>query len=51
VIGKMLEEYLLDWELPGVFTITLDNVSANDLAIDYLMEDGHLKVQVISSNG
>ncbi|RZC67623.1 hypothetical protein C5167_011320 [Papaver somniferum] len=51
VIGKMLEECLLDWELPGVFTITLDNVSANDLAIDYLREDGHLKEQVISSNG
>ncbi|KAI3850037.1 hypothetical protein MKX03_024912 [Papaver bracteatum] len=51
VIGKMLEECLLDWELPGVFTITLDNVSANDLAIDYLREDGHLKEQVVSSNG
>ncbi|RZC73706.1 hypothetical protein C5167_049191 [Papaver somniferum] len=51
VIGKMLEECLLDWELPGVFTITLDNVSANDLAIDYLREDGHLKEQVISSKG
>ncbi|RZC74856.1 hypothetical protein C5167_050336 [Papaver somniferum] len=47
----MLEECLLDWELPGVFTITLDNVSANDLAIDYLREDGHLKEQVISSKG
>ncbi|KAI3842593.1 hypothetical protein MKX03_027257 [Papaver bracteatum] len=51
VIGKMLEECLLDWELPGVFTITLDNVSANDLAIDYLREDGYLKEQVVSSNG
>ncbi|KAI3879842.1 hypothetical protein MKX03_000461 [Papaver bracteatum] len=51
VIGKMIEECLLDWELPGVFTITLDNVSANDLAIDYLREDGHLKEQVVSSHG
>ncbi|KAI3861929.1 hypothetical protein MKX03_004437 [Papaver bracteatum] len=51
VIGKMIEECLLDWELPGFFTITLDNVSANDLAIDYLREDGHLKEQVVSSNG
>ncbi|KAI3872695.1 hypothetical protein MKX03_028043 [Papaver bracteatum] len=51
VIRKMIEECLLDWELPGVFTITLDNVSANDLVIDYLREDGHLKEQVVSSNG
>ncbi|KAI3893702.1 hypothetical protein MKX03_032118, partial [Papaver bracteatum] len=51
VIGKMLEECLLYWELLGVFTITLDNVSANDLDIDYLMEDGYLNEQVVSSNG
>lgn len=60
VIGKMLEACLLEWDLHGVFTITLDNASANDCAIDYLMEDVHvsandfdvdyLKERVFSTN-
>ncbi|KAI3833712.1 hypothetical protein MKX03_004047, partial [Papaver bracteatum] len=35
-IGRMIGTCLLDWEIENVFTITLDNVFANDVAITYL---------------
>ncbi|XP_026450655.1 uncharacterized protein LOC113350746 [Papaver somniferum] len=35
-IGEMLEKCLSDWGLKDVFSVTLDNVSANKVAIDYL---------------
>lgn len=34
--GKLIEECLIEWGIENVFTITLDNASANDKAIDYL---------------
>ncbi|XP_026430492.1 zinc finger BED domain-containing protein RICESLEEPER 3-like [Papaver somniferum] len=35
-IGKMLEKCLLDLEIEDLFGVTLDNVSANSVAIEYL---------------
>ncbi|XBI83867.1 hypothetical protein VPH35_092303 [Triticum aestivum] len=35
-IGKDLERCLVDWGLDKVFTITVDNASANDGAINYI---------------
>ncbi|XP_026400391.1 zinc finger BED domain-containing protein RICESLEEPER 2-like [Papaver somniferum] len=35
-IGEALAKCLLDWGLEKVFTVTLDNVSANKVVVDYL---------------
>nr|KAJ0191201.1 hypothetical protein LSAT_V11C800389740 [Lactuca sativa] len=35
-IGKMVEKCLMEWEIENVFTISVDNASANDVAIDFL---------------
>ncbi|KAK2642427.1 hypothetical protein Ddye_024190 [Dipteronia dyeriana] len=35
-IGKIIESCLLDWDIEKVFTITVDNASANKVAIDYV---------------
>ena len=35
-IGVVLEMTLKDWELQNVLTVTVDNASSNDVAIDYL---------------
>ncbi|XP_026395994.1 zinc finger BED domain-containing protein RICESLEEPER 2-like [Papaver somniferum] len=35
-IGKMLQKCLLDWVLEDLFGVTLDNVNANSVAIEYL---------------
>ncbi|KAK2656067.1 hypothetical protein Ddye_009119 [Dipteronia dyeriana] len=35
-IGKIIESCLLDWGIEKVFTITVDNASANKVAIDYV---------------
>ncbi|XP_059462001.1 zinc finger BED domain-containing protein RICESLEEPER 2-like [Corylus avellana] len=35
-IGKMLESTLREWGIGGVYTITVDNASANKLGIEYL---------------
>lgn len=35
-IGKHLQKVLLDWELDKVMTVTVDNASANDVAVSYL---------------
>ncbi|KAK9206078.1 hypothetical protein WN943_016349 [Citrus x changshan-huyou] len=35
-IGKQLEKCLLDWGIERVFTVTVDNASANKVAITYL---------------
>lgn len=37
-IGIMLENCLVDWGLEDVFAVTLDNVNANTVAIDYLKQ-------------
>ena len=36
-IGKILETCLLRWKVDKVLTVTLDNASANKVAIDYLV--------------
>ena len=35
-IGRMVESCLLKWDIDHLFTITMDNVSSNDVAIDYV---------------
>ena len=35
-IGKVIELYLLDWGIENVCSITVDNATSNDVAIDYL---------------
>ncbi|KAG6533523.1 hypothetical protein ZIOFF_007398 [Zingiber officinale] len=35
-IGKVLETCLSDWEIDKVFTITVDNASTNDKAMEYM---------------
>ena len=35
-IGRVLEQCLLQWGLNRIFTITVDNASSNDVAINYM---------------
>ena len=35
-IAKCLENALLDWDVKSVFTITVDNVSSNDVVVGYV---------------
>lgn len=35
-IGRVIESCILDWGINNIFTITVDNFSSNDNAIDYL---------------
>lgn len=37
-IGKLLEACLLDWEIERVLTISVDNASANKVAIEFIRE-------------
>ena len=37
-IGKMFESYLEEWNIEGIFTLTVDNVSSNGVTISYLKE-------------
>ena len=37
-IGKLLEDCLLEWEVQRVLTISVDNASANKVAVDYIRE-------------
>lgn len=35
-IGRAIENCLIDWDLRNVLTVTVDNASSNDVAIEYL---------------
>ena len=35
-IGRAVESCLLKWGIDRLFTITVDNASSNDMAIDYV---------------
>jgi hypothetical protein len=35
-IGRVLENCLMQWDITKVFTITVDNASANDVAVSYM---------------
>nr|XP_043626184.1 zinc finger BED domain-containing protein RICESLEEPER 2-like [Erigeron canadensis] len=35
-IGKEIEQCLIDWKIENVFTISVDNASANDVAVNFL---------------
>ncbi|KAF5441985.1 hypothetical protein F2P56_037063 [Juglans regia] len=43
-IGKHVESCLQDWGIDKILTVTVDNASSNDVAIDYLKRfvGGHL---------
>ena len=47
-IGKHIETCLHDWGIDRVFTITVDNASSNDVAIDYLKR--HMKGNVMDGD-
>lgn len=36
-IGKVIESYLLEWRIHIIFTITVENASSNNVAIDYTL--------------
>ena len=38
IIGKMVESCLEEWNIEGIFILTVDNASSNDVAICYLKE-------------
>ena len=48
-IAKTLENYLLDWGIKSVFTVTVDNASSNDTALGFFKkkidELGHICCQ------
>lgn len=46
-IGKVIESCLLEWGIERVFTITVDNASSNELAINYVKK----KLKNWSENG
>uniref|UniRef100_A0A2N9IZ29 HAT C-terminal dimerisation domain-containing protein n=1 Tax=Fagus sylvatica TaxID=28930 RepID=A0A2N9IZ29_FAGSY len=46
-IGKVVEKCLKEWGIDIVLTITVDNASSNDVAIDYLMRKMKLKERCI----
>ena len=35
-IGLVVEKCLIDWGIKNVFIISVDNASANDVAIEYI---------------
>ena len=35
-IGRAVESCLLKWDIDWLFTVTVDNASSNDVAIDYV---------------
>ena len=46
-IGKVIESCLLEWGIERIFTITVDNASSNELAINYVKK----KLKNWSENG
>ena len=49
-IGKMVESCLEEWNIEGVFTLTVDNASSNDIAISYLKEAINMWKGVVLGN-
>ncbi|GFZ13191.1 hypothetical protein Acr_23g0015760 [Actinidia rufa] len=37
-IGRKIESLLLDWNIEGIFTLTVDNASSNDTTLKFLMK-------------
>ena len=46
-IVKALENCLLDWGLKKIFTVTVDNASSNDTAIQYFRKNYFLGKQLL----
>jgi hypothetical protein len=49
-IGKKIESCMLEWGISIIFTVKVDNASANDTAIEYLKRKNRDKVNVILDN-
>ena len=49
-IGKMVESCLEEWNIEGIFTLTVDNASSNDVAISYLKEATNMRKCTILGN-
>jgi hypothetical protein len=49
-IGKKIESCMLEWGISNIFTVTVDNASANDTAIEYLKRKSQDKVGAILDN-
>ena len=49
-IGKMVEFCLEEWNIEGIFTLTVDNVSSNDVAISYLKEATNMWKRTVLGN-
>jgi hypothetical protein len=49
-IGKKIESCMLEWGISSIFTVTVDNASANDIAIEYLKRKSRDKVGAILDN-
>jgi len=49
-IGKKIESCMLDWGISNIFTVTINNASANDTAIKYLKRKSRDKVGAILGN-
>jgi hypothetical protein len=49
-IGKKIESCMLEWGISSIFTVTVDNASANDTAIEYLKRRSRDKVGAILDN-
>jgi len=49
-IGQKIESYILEWGIGNIFTITVDNVSSNDTALDYLRKRTAHKIGTILEN-
>lgn len=36
LIGRAVEKCLTEWEIKNILTVTVDNASSNEVALDYL---------------
>jgi hypothetical protein len=49
-IGQKIETCMIQWGISNIFTVTVDNVSSNDTAFDYLKKRTAQKVGAIFEN-
>ncbi|KAK4404032.1 putative AC transposase [Sesamum angolense] len=48
-IGRVIEECLVEWNIEDILTLTVDNASSNDLAIDYLKRNTKWKRSILDN--
>ncbi|KAK4384181.1 Zinc finger BED domain-containing protein RICESLEEPER 3 [Sesamum angolense] len=47
--GRVIEECLVEWNIEDILTLTVDNASSNDLAIDYLKRNTKWKRSILDN--